>query len=49
MKKLKGYPTWKDGRLVIPKLYWFIERLLASWANKRWISPQEFDEICRGN
>ena len=39
----------KDGRLVFPKLHWFIERLKASWDNKHWVSREEFDEIERGN
>jgi len=39
----------KDGRLVFPRLYWFVERLKASWANKHWVTGDEFDEIRRGN
>jgi len=41
--------THGDGRLVFPRLYWFVKRLKASWANKRWVSREEFDEIRRGN
>lgn len=41
--------TYRDGSLVFPKLYLFIERLKASWNNRRWLSKQEFEEIERGN
>ena len=41
--------THRDGRLVFPKLYWLVERLKASWENRRWLSKQEFEEIERGN
>ena len=48
--KRKGLTLmWNDGTLVFPKIYWFIERIKASWTNKKWITPQEFDEIRRGN
>jgi len=41
--------THGDGRLVFPRLYWFVERLKCSWANKHWVTRGEFDEIRRGN
>ena len=41
--------THGDGRLFFPSVYWFIERLKTSWANKYWVSREEFDEIRRGN
>ena len=41
--------TRRDGTLFFQRAYWFVERLKASWANKHWVSPEEFDEIRRGN
>jgi len=41
--------THRDGRLVFLRLYWFVERLKASWDNKHWVTREEFDEISRGN
>lgn len=39
----------RDGRLFFPELREFVERLLASWCNKHWVSKEELDEISRGN
>jgi len=39
----------RAGRLYFLGLYWFVERLKASWVNKRRVSKVEFDEIQRGN
>jgi len=39
----------RDGSLFFPGVYCFIERLKASWANKHWVTREEFDEIRRGN
>jgi len=49
LKLRRGALLWKDDRLVFPGLHWFIERLKASWCNRRWISLRDFDEVCRGN
>ena len=40
-----------DGRMnkVHAWLYWKIEQLKACWANKRYVSWSEFEEIQRGN
>ena len=39
----------RGGRLAIPGIYWFFERLKASWVNNHWVGSAEFDEIQRGN
>jgi len=38
-----------DGRWGLPSLRDFIVQLRASWVNKKWISPEQLDEIRRGN
>jgi len=40
---------FRDERLRFPRLYWFVQRLRASWVNGKWLSWDEFEEIQRGN
>jgi len=49
MRRKEVLVARKDGRLYFPSLYQFIERLKATWANKHWVTLEEFDEIRRGN
>jgi len=39
----------KGCHLLLPRQYWFFERVKASIVNRRWVTEDMFDEIRRGN
>ena len=50
----KDLQKWVEDQLEsiraeIGRQLWRLERMMACLANDRWISPEEFDEIMRGN